>query len=64
MESYEKTYLKRKEIADILGVTKATLHNWRNKNLMPKPDVKIGNIVRWETSTIDSWLESRNRHVA
>jgi|GEM_PF-2369646 len=64
MISDGKIYMTRKDIAEMLGVTKVTLHNWRNHKWMPEPDVKIGNIVRWESATIDRWLERRNRSIA
>ena len=64
MKSNNQMYITRKEIARKLGISMVTVHNWRNKKLMPEPDFKVENTVRWKTTTIDSWLESRNRNMA
>ena len=50
------TYLTRKEVADLLGVSLVTIHTW-NQNGILNP-MRIGNRVRYKKSDIESILES------
>lgn len=47
-----------KEVATILGTNPKTLSNWRTAGIGPR-FVKIGSHVRYRTSDLDAWLESR-----
>lgn len=47
------------ELAEQLGLSKATLYRWRSTGYdMPK-GIKIGGHVRWHQSTIDAWIEEK-----
>lgn len=53
--------VSNQEIADRLGVQKATVHQWRFRELMPAPDwiLAIGPIWRW--STVEDWGRASGR---
>lgn len=48
--------LSLKDVAQLLGIAKRTVHTWRASGELPKPDLKIGKTVRWRRSTIDKWI--------
>lgn len=45
-----------KKIAGILGVSHNTVRDWRNKGLMPKPDIQKHRWTRWKADTIEPFL--------
>ena len=48
--NYENTYLTRKEVSDLIGVSLMTLHRWeKDKVLVP---VRFGHSVRYKLSDI------------
>ena len=50
-----------KEAAVILGVTRGTLQVWRSTGRYSIPFVKVGRLVKYRRSVLESWLESRTR---
>jgi predicted DNA-binding transcriptional regulator AlpA len=46
------------EVSDHLGVTVATLYDWRYKRIGPKA-IKVGRYLRYRWSDVDAWLESQ-----
>lgn len=50
-----------KDAAELLGVTPGTLQVWRCTGRYSIPFVKVGRLVRYRRSTLESWLESRTR---
>jgi excisionase family DNA binding protein len=58
----EAAYLSTKEAARLLDLHPNTLTKWRITGRGPE-FVKIGRIVRYRKSTLDSWLERKTfRH--
>lgn len=50
------------EAAEYLGVSQDTLSVWRCVGRYNIPFVKVGRLVRYRKSDLDSWLESRVRN--
>ena len=67
--SYSKTadlqggggLVDEKEAAAILGVTPGTLQVWRSTGRYEIPFIKVGRLVKYRRSVLESWLESRTR---
>lgn len=51
------------QVAEFLGVTKATLADWRCKGMGPAY-VKVGRLIRYPQSPLDEWLEARTQQAA
>ena len=47
------------EAAQVLGVAPGTLSVWRTTKRYPLPYIKVGRLVRYRRSDLDSFLESR-----
>lgn len=50
-----------KAAAEILGVTPGTLQVWRSTGRYSIPFVKVGRLVKYRRSVLESWIESRTR---
>ena len=51
--------MRPKQVADELGITRATLSRWRDAGRFPDA-LQLGpNSVGWRRSDIDAWLNSR-----
>lgn len=48
-----------RDIATMLGVTEATLRNYRRRGYMPPPDIMLADRPRWRVATIDAWQAKR-----
>ena len=48
------------QLAKYFGVTKATIHNWRRKNILPS-GIKLGGVRLWAVSDIKE-IEQRLDH--
>lgn len=54
-------YLTIKDITSLIQVEPSTIYRWIEKGLFPA-GVKLGaNCVRWRSSAISAWQESRER---
>ncbi|MDT8901833.1 helix-turn-helix transcriptional regulator [Anaeroselena agilis] len=51
-------YLTSDELAERLKVTRKTIDRWRKDGL---PYIKVGRLVRFEWSKVESWIMSRNQ---
>ena len=51
--------LTPKETADYLGVTKKTLAVWRCVGRYNIPFIKVGRLVKYRKSALDTFLDSR-----
>lgn len=53
--------LRKKDVAQLLGVHSATLMRWTREGLFPKPFRPGGQrgSVRWHLETVESWLSNR-----
>ena len=49
------------EAAKTLGVTPGTLQVWRSTGRYGIPFIKVGRLVKYRPSDLESWLESRTR---
>ena len=49
------------EIAQRLGVTRATVDKWRQRGIFPAPQWTVGGRPAWEWSTVDEWARSTGR---
>jgi len=47
--------LRDKQLAELLGVGRATIHAWRAAGNLPPP-LRIGGAVRWRRDEIEAWL--------
>lgn len=57
IQNYENTYLTRKEVSELIGVSLMTLHRWeKDKVLVP---VRFGHSVRYKLSDIQK-MEAGN----
>ena len=55
----DKAILRQRDVLDLLGVSRATLTNWRNAGTFP-PHIQLGpRIVAWRRADIEEWIASR-----
>ncbi len=50
-------YLSLEDIAQTLKVSIHTVRAWRKRNILP-PAIKIGKLVRYNKSAMDSWFRA------
>lgn len=55
MRQTTKTWLTIAELADYVGVSRATVYDWRYHGTGPA-SVKRGNTVRYDLDVVDAWL--------
>lgn len=51
--------LSLEDIATRLQVSRSTVERMRRNGELPEPDQLVGRLLRWEASTIESWLSTR-----
>ena len=56
-----RALLDEREAAEILDVAPGTLSVWRSTGRYKIPFIKIGHLVRYRRTDLESWLESRTR---
>jgi excisionase family DNA binding protein len=56
--------LTPQNVADRLGVSKATLSTWRCTKRYPLPYVKVGRLVRYQVADVDAFEIARLQGVA
>lgn len=49
------------EVAALLGVQRATVDQWGQRNLLPKRDWTVGGRPAWRTDTILTWAKETGR---
>src|SRR4051812_41769137 len=49
------------EIAALLDVRRATVDQWRQRNLLPQPEWVVGGRPAWRESTILEWAQRTGR---
>lgn len=52
-------FLDPQEVADRLGVTRATVHRYRSTGVLPAPSRMVGRTPVWDTDVIEAWIASR-----
>jgi excisionase family DNA binding protein len=58
----EKKLLTRTEAAQYLGVSDQTLADWACTKRYPLPVVKVGRLVRYRVSDLESFLDIRTKN--
>jgi prophage regulatory protein len=59
-----ETLLRRPEVEARTGLSRSTIYAWLKKGDFPQP-LKLGSkAVRWRSSDIKAWLESREQRAA
>lgn len=53
----EKRFINITELAKYLGVKNSTVYSWVHIKAIPY--FKIGRLVKFELTTIDSWIEEK-----
>lgn len=48
-------------ISTMLNVEKATIRQWRTRNVMPEPDYQLAMGPLWWRSTIEAWAKTTGR---
>lgn len=56
----DDTFLSRSELADILPVSRQTLHTWASRGKGP-PFLKLGGRVAYRVGDVREWLERQRR---
>ena len=54
------------DVADLTGIKRNTLYQWRLRGKMPDPDAEIGSRVPkplWNRETIEKWMSERTSNV-
>ena len=49
------------EIGRLLGVKAATVSQWRQRGLLPPPDLTVARADLWLRSTIEQWARETGR---
>lgn len=49
------------EIAERLGVQRATVDAWRTRGVLPEPRWTVGGRPAWEWATIEAWATETGR---
>lgn len=49
------------EIAERLEVRRATVHQWRQRALLPDPDLTVSGTPVWYAGTVDAWAMATGR---
>jgi len=50
--------LKFEDLVQLLKVSRRKLQSWRALGKLPKPDLHIGKVIRWNRKTISLWIEN------
>lgn len=58
------TYLTNVEAAELLGITRQTLHKWRKQGRVPEPDMSIGRSPAWLKESLEAVRRSALAEVA
>lgn len=53
------SYLDINDLAEILGLSKASLYRWRSDGTDMPQGFKIGSRVRWTRESVDEWIEAQ-----
>lgn len=43
------------EVAEALGVHRATVYSWLRQGIFPRPTIKVGRVVRWSRATVEKF---------
>lgn len=51
-----------KQVAEMLGVHRATLYRWLERGVFPPPTLKVGRTVRWSRELVEQFAREGVRH--
>ena len=59
MSHSEQRLITVRELAELLGMTRAGIYKWVKEDRMPKPSRLGGSkgVLRWRLADIEQWLE-------
>lgn len=65
IDTVAQALLKPDEVAELLGIPKATLYRWRVDSKGPR-GIRVGKHLRFRQSEVDRWLDehSDTKHAA
>lgn len=49
------------EIADRLSVRVSTVHQWRQRDVLPEPEAVISGVPIWHWKTVEKWARKTGR---
>jgi predicted site-specific integrase-resolvase len=49
------------EVAATLGVKVTTVHQWRQRGLLPEPEAVVSGVPMWAPDTIEAWAVATGR---
>jgi excisionase family DNA binding protein len=52
----ERTFYTKAEVAQLLGVDPTTVRRMADDGRLPKPSIRIGNLLRWSVKDINKAL--------
>lgn len=55
-------YYTSQQLADLLGIKRASIHRYRTRGDIPDPDETVGRTPLWSKPRIDKWLAERPGH--
>lgn len=58
------SYLDINDLAEVLGLSKASLYRWRSDGTDMPQGFKIGSRVRWTQQSVDEWIEAQQLKAA
>ena len=60
----KKKYYTARQMTQMLGVSRQTLHRWRQRedNPLPHPISLFGCHLRWNGEEVDAWMEKVRAH--
>lgn len=59
--SVEPALMGPKEVAEFLGVKRATVQQWSYRRVLPERDLTIGKMPVWNRDTIVQWAVATGR---
>jgi excisionase family DNA binding protein len=59
LDARKNSQLSTTDAANYLGITTGTLNVWRCTKRYQIPYIKVGRLVKYRRSDLDTWLESR-----
>jgi prophage regulatory protein len=52
-------FVRVPDLANLLGVTRSTIYNWRRRGELPEPVGGPGRSIRWPLEAIRTWAAER-----
>lgn len=52
-------FLTIRDLAEILGISVATLYRWRAEGVDLPPAIELGSRLRWRRESVDAWAAAK-----